>query len=404
MPRIFKFSKDFLWGVSTSAYQIEGGINNDWSRWELEVKSRKSKVESENADFICGRACDSYNRYEEDLNLVKNLNCGAYRMGLEWSRLEPEPGKFNLAEIEHYRKVLLAFKGRGIKSAVTLWHWTNPLWLAKLGGWANPEVVRRFADYTKLVARELGGLIDYWLTINEPMIYIVNGYITGKWPPNKKRLLAVWRVYNNLIKAHQASYKIIHEKFPKAPVGLTMLTNYFEPAHRWNPLEITFAKLANHYWNDRFIKNLKNKFDFLGLDYYFHDRLVWHPPFIKNLNEKVTDMGWEIYPAGIYQVLKNYHKFKKPLYIMENGLADAADKQRVKFIADHLKYVHQAIREGIDVKGYFHWSLMDNFEWALGFEPKFGLYAVDRKTLARTPRPSARVYGEICKNNQVRIE
>ena len=236
------------------------------------------------------------------------------------------------------------------------------------------------------------------------MIYIVNGYITGKWPPNKKRLLAVWRVYNNLIKAHQASYKIIHEKFPKAPVGLTMLTNYFEPAHRWNPLEITFAKLANHYWNDRFIKNLKNKFDFLGLDYYFHDRLVWHPPFIKNLNEKVTDMGWEIYPVGIYQVLKNYHKFKKPLYIMENGLADAADKQRVKFIADHLKYVHQAIREGIDVKGYFHWSLMDNFEWALGFEPKFGLYAVDRKTLARTPRPSARVYGEICKNNQVRIE
>jgi beta-glucosidase len=415
MPKILNFPANFLWGVSTSAYQIEGGIENDWSRWEKKskVESRKSKanttplapfIKGVVSEFVCGPACDSYNRYEEDLDLVKNLNCGAYRIGLEWARIEPQEGKFNQAEIEHYRKVLLAFKKQGIKSVITLWHWTNPVWLAEQGGWANKKSVEYFARYVEMVVKELGGLVDYWLTLNEPMVYLVNGYVKGKWPPQKKNWLYAWRAYNNLVKAHQASYKVIHEKFPEAKVSLTMLTNYFEPAHSWNLAEVCFAKLANFFWNDRFVKKLKGQYDFLGLDYYFHDRVIWRPPFVNNLNNEVTDMGWEIYPVGIYYVLKNYAKFKKPLYIMENGLADAADAKRAKFITDHLKYVHQAIAEGIDVRGYFHWSLIDNFEWSSGFEPKFGLYSVDRKTFARAPRPSAKIYAQICKNNEVGVD
>lgn len=404
--RVLKFPPGFIWGASTSAYQIEGGNTNDWSEWERsELRRKKLEVENKNIDdYVCGQACDSYNRYEEDLELVKNLNCRAYRMGLEWSRIEPKEGKWNMKEIEHYREVLQSAKEKGVKIVLTLWHWTNPLWLTRAGGWADKQVIQYFARYVELAANELGNYVDYWVTINEPMLPVANGYLTGKWPPNKKNVFKARRVYNNLVKAHRAAYEIIHKNFPRAQVGLTMLTNFFEPAHKYNQLEIILAKLANHCWNDRFIKKLKNKFDFLGLDYYFHDRIVWYPPFKKNLNQKVTDLGWEIYPAGIYQVLKNYGKFKKPLFIMENGLADAEDKLRPDFIREHLFYVHQAINQGIDVRGYFYWSLLDNFEWAEGYWPKFGLYAVDRRTFKRTARRSAEFYAEICKNNQVEIE
>ncbi|MBI4779178.1 glycoside hydrolase family 1 protein, partial [Candidatus Falkowbacteria bacterium] len=383
MPKqILKFPVGFLWGVSTSAYQIEGGITNDWSQWERSaVRTKELKAEGKNPDdFICGRACDSYNRYEEDFSLAEKLNCGAYRLGVEWARLEPVKGCFNQAEIEYYKKILQVAKKRNLKIILTLWHWTSPVWLMAEGGWANKKAVEYFSRYVKLIADELGEFVDYWVTINEPMVYVANGYLTGKFPPNKKNAWQALKDYNNLIKAHRSSYEIIHEKFPRAKVGLTMLTNFFEPARKGHPLEIVFAKLANHCWNNRFVKKLKNEFDFLGLDYYFHDRIIWRPPFIKNENKKITDMGWEIYPVGIYRVLKNYKKFNKPLFIMENGLADAHDDQRAEFIVNHLKYVHQAIGEGINVQGYFYWSLIDNFEWARGYGPKFGLYAVDRKT------------------------
>lgn len=401
--KVLKFPDGFLWGVSTSAYQIEGGITNDWSEWEKSAaRINKLKADGKNPnDFICGQACDSYNRYEEDSDLVKGLGCGAYRLGIEWARIEPTAGRWNRAEIEHYRKILLALKSRGIKSVVTLWHWTNPVWLVQLGGWSNRKIIEYFSRYSELIVRELGDLIDYWVTINEPMMHVANGYITGKWPPNQKNIFKAYKAFNNLIKAHKLIYKTIHSKYPKSSVGLTMLANYFEPAHKWCLNEIFYASLANYFWNDWFLKSLQDRFDFIGVDYYFHDRIVWYPPFRRNLNKEITDIGWEIYPEGIYQVLKNYKKFNKPLFIMENGIAHSEDKQRVKFIMSHLKYVHQAISEGVQVRGYFYWSLLDNFEWALGWAPKFGLYAVDRKTFERTARPCAKVYGEICRTNSL---
>lgn len=402
-PKILKFPKDFLWGVSTSAYQIEGGIINDWSQWE-QSKLRIKNLELRNKnpkDFICGRACDSYNRYEEDAKLVKDLNCGAYRLGIEWARIEPEQGKWDLKEVECYRNVLQSLRNNNLKVVLTLWHWTNPVWLSELGGWANKKVVEHFSRYAEFVVNELGDLVDYWLTLNEPMVQVVNGYLVGKFPPNKKSPLKACRVFHNLVKAHKAAYKIIHNRYPQAKVSITQLVNYFEPARKWCPIELGLTKVFHYFGNDKFLEKIKNDVDYIGLDYYFHDRIVWHPPFIKNEDGETTDMGWEIYPEGIYQVLKYLAKFKKPIIIIENGLADAKDDRRANFIREHLRYIHKAISEGVPVRGYFHWSLLDNFEWAEGFGPKFGLYSVDRKTFKRVPRPSAKIYAEICRTSQI---
>ncbi len=402
---ILEFPNNFLWGTSTSAYQVEGNNKNDWSQWESSLSRLRElmKEKSNSNDFICGAACDSYHRYEEDFDLAKKLNNNAIRFGLEWSRIEPKKDTWDVKEINHYRDVMEAAKKRGLKTVVTLWHWTNPLWLAKEGGWINDNVVKYFSRYTELVIKELGSYVDYWVTLNEPTVHVWNGYIAGKFPPNRRSPFTALKVMNNLIRAHIKSYQVIHDHFPQAQTSIAKLTNYFEPAHKWCPAEQYLAKAFNYFANTKLLNKVKNHLDFIGLDYYFYDRMVWYPPFKKNRNERVSDMGWEIYPEGIYYVLKYLNHFHKPILILENGIADAEDKHRADFIKQHLYCVHKAITEGIDVRGYFHWSLLDNFEWAEGYSPKFGLYAVDRRTFERTARPSAKVYSDICANNRIQV-
>jgi len=400
--KFLKFPEGFLWGTATAAHQIEGNNKNDWSEWERsEARMQKLEARSLKAeDFISGLACDSYNLWEKDLDLVKELNCNAYRFSLEWSRIEPEEGQWNMSEMEHYKKILISMKERGIKPFVALWHWTNPVWVARHGGWADKKVVDYFSRFTEKVVVELGDYVDFWVTLNEPLMHIAHGYWTGKFPPGKKLdLIGSFKVFNNLAEAHKASYGIIHKKFPGAQVSVAMTNGYFSAAHKNNIIEKSIVKACNFLRNEWFIKKISGSYDYLGINYYHHDRIVWYPPFKKNLNEKISDFGWEIYPEGIYHVLKNYQKHEKPLYVLENGIADREDKYRKGFILDHLKYVHKAITEGADVRGYFYWSLLDNFEWAEGYTMKFGLYAVDRDTCHRTKRPSADAYGEICKNN-----
>ncbi len=399
------FPRGFLWGVSTSAYQIEGGVINDWSEWEKSAE-RMERLKAENKEtqkYICGRACDSYNRWREDISLVEELNCNSYRLGLEWARIEPRKGEWADKEINRYREIFKELKKRNIKTVVTLWHWTNPLWVRDSGGWANKEIVNFFSQYTEKIAEELGDLVDYWITLNEPMVHVANGYVNGKFPPNRKKILQANQVFKNLVRAHKESYKILHRKNPRAQVSITKLTNDFEPARRLCFLDRIVAGIAHYFWNERLLRRLKNHLDFIGLDYYFHDRMVWYPPFKKNKNKEVTDMGWEIYPRGIYRVLKYLAEYQKPIIILENGLADSEDKHRRDFIKDHLFYVHKAISEGADVRGYFYWSLLDNFEWAEGWEPKFGLYKVDRETFERSPRPSAFFYSQVCRDNELKL-
>ncbi|MEA3463842.1 MAG: family 1 glycosylhydrolase, partial [Patescibacteria group bacterium] len=278
--KILKFPDGFLWGAATSAHQVEGGNVNDWTEWEkknakrlaMEAKSYWQKWQQEKfpemfepKNYISGRACDHYNRYGEDFDLAKNLNNNAIRFSIEWSRVEPEQDKFNEKEIEHYRKVLQAAKNRNLKTIITLWHWTNPIWLAEIGGWENKKVVKYFVRYTELIVNELGDLIDYWVTLNEPLMHIGHGYIDGKFPPNKKAdLIGVIKVFNNFVNAHKKSYKIIRNKCPEAQVSIAMTTGYFEPARKWNLIEVLIAKLGHYFRNDWYLNKIKNYFDYIG--------------------------------------------------------------------------------------------------------------------------------------------
>lgn len=355
-----KFPKGFYWGAATSAYQVEGGINNcDWA-----------KV------YPAGRACDHYNRYEEDFDIAESLNHNTHRFSIEWSRIEPEEGKFDEKEIEHYQKVIDALRKRGIEPFVTLYHWTLPIWIRDIGGWENKKTIDYFARYCDEFTRLLKG-VQFWITLNEPEIFASHGYLKGVWPPQKKNFLSYLRVLGNLIKAHRKVYKIIKKNNSGAKIGIAKNNIYFEG---WPLFFIDW------WWNKYFLNKIRNYQDFIGLNYYFHRR------FPKNKNEVVSDLGWEIYPEGIYHVLKDLKKYNLPIYITENGLADAKDEKRGKFIKEHLYWIHKTIQEGVDVKGYLHWSLLDNFEWDKGFWPRFGLVEVDYKTMERKIRPSALEY------------
>jgi len=407
-----KFPKDFLWGTSTSAYQVEGGIKNDWSEWE-KSESRIKYLESSELntkDFICGQACDSYNHWEEDVDLVEKLNCKAYRFSIEWARVEPDNGKFNKSAIKHYQDLIKKLKKKGIEPFLTLNHYTLPIWISDIGGLENKKTIDYFLRYVEKIINEIGNEIKFWITFNEPQMSIGYGYVSGNFPPHVKNLFRANRALKNLMLAHEKTYKLIHKRLgKKVKVSIANNLIYYTPYNN-NPINKLIVKLLNYTNGMRFV-NVANPFqDFIALQYYHHNRMKFSlgGKFIiakvENENKELTDMGWEIYPAGIYYLLKALKKYNKPIYITENGLSDDKDIKRKKFILDHLKYVHKAISEGVDVRGYFHWSLLDNFEWAHGWAPKFGLYSVDRKTFKRTARPSAKVYSEICKRNRIVIK
>lgn len=371
-----KFPEGFLWGSATSSYQVEGGIeNNDWA-----ASAREGKVPP--AD----RATNHYNLYEQDFDLAKSLGHNAHRFSIEWARVEPEEGKFNEEAIEHYRKVLEALRARGIEPFVTLYHWTLPIWFVEKGSWLNKKVPQVFSKYCEYVVSRLGDLAKFWITINEPEVFISQGYLKGIWPPFKKNIFQYFKVAKNLISSHKASYNVIKKINPELQIGIAKNNIYFEN-----------LPVLRYFWNFYFLNKIKNHQDFIGLNYYFHRR------FGGNENKEVTDMGWEIYPEGIYHVLKELKKYQKPIYITENGLADSKDEKRAKFIKDHLRWAHRAIQEGVDLRGYLHWSLLDNFEWAHGFGPRFGLIEVDYQTMERHIRPSAWEYAKICRSNQLEI-
>ncbi len=380
------FPKGFLWGSATSSYQVEGGIeNNDWAE-----AGRQGKVP------LAGRACDHYNLYEKDFDIVKELGQNAHRLSIEWARVEPEEGKFDEKEIEHYRKVLQALRDRGIEPFVTLWHFTLPLWFAKKGGFENPKAPEIFARYCGYMVEKLGDMAKFWITINEPIIYSWQSYVKGVWPPFKKNIFTFKKVTKTLISSHLASHNVIKKINPSLQVGIAKNNMDFDSS-RFNLLGRAIQVFRNKFWNHYFLKKISRHQDFLGLNYYFHKHFGY------KFYEQKSDMGWAIYPKGIYHLLKELKRYNLPIYITENGLADAVDQKRAKFIKDHLHWAQKAMQEGVDLKGYFYWSLLDNFEWAHGFDPRFGLIEVDYETMERKIRPSAWEYKRICETNSLEI-
>jgi len=406
--------KQFLWGAGTSSHQVEGGTHNDWSEWEEKNAPRLARQAHkkwtqwqqekfpemfDEKNYISGRACDHYNRYEEDFDIAQRLGHNAHRLSLEWSRIEPKKGKFDEKELNHYKNVIAALKKRGLEPFVTLWHFTLPVWVRDIGGWENKETVDYFTRYTDTCLQSMRN-VKFWITLNEPDdIYAVFSYLKGVWPPQKRNPLKTFSVIKNLIRAHKEAYKIIHKHNPSAMVGFANNVVFYE-ASKDCFINKALAFLADYFWNCWFLNRTITYNDFLGCNYYHHN--VVNYGFNKNEDVKTSDIGWEISPRGIYYTLKNLKKYDLPIYITENGLADADDARRGQYIANTLMQVRRAIEDGVDVRGYFHWSLLDNFEWDKGFWPRFGLVEIDYKTMKRTVRKSAEGYKTIIENASAR--
>ncbi len=412
-----EFPKGFLWGAGTSSHQVEGNTDNDWDEWEIRTaddRARNSqarfwwnpnwkKFEAEATDpanYVSGTACDSWNRFEEDFDILDELHLKTYRFSIEWSRIEPEEGVFNEEAIDRYRKMIASLKKRGIEPFVTLWHWTLPLWLAKRGGTTAKDFPERFRLYTGKLASSFGADTRFWVTLNEPEVVSSHAYLKGAWPPQEKCPRLFLRSIHNLIRAHKLAYDAIREKYPEAQIGIAKHQVAFEMA-RPTIINRTLKTAADWGWNFYFLNRIKNHQDFIGLNHY--NRNVIDNGFAKNPNEQQTDFGWEFFPNSIHQALMELKRYDKPIYVTENGIADTSDTLRQEFIPKALAAVHRAISEGADVRGYFYWSLLDNFEWDKGYWLRFGLVLVDRATQTRTIRPSARVYAKIAETNTLEI-
>lgn len=398
------FPKGFYWGAATASHQVEGNNKNDWSVWEESPKRIAYLKESGLAkkyglkNFISGRSADHYNKFREDFKLAKDLGHNATRFSIEWSRIEPEEGKFDEKGINHYKSVIKYLKQLNIEPFVTLWHWPLPLWLSEKGGWENSKTPKYFERYARKVVEALGDDVKYWITLNEPDVNSGAAYIAKMWPPQKRNVFQYFKVTKNLIKGHKLAYTEIKKINNKAQVGIAKHNTFFSVKGKCL-INKLIKTVCHSYWNHLWLNSIKDYQDYIGLNHYQHCRIYYG--VFKNEFKITNDLGWEIYPTSLYHTLVDLKRYNKPIYITENGLADAKDKKRTWYIYTMVKEVHQAIQDGVDVRGYLHWSLMDNFEWADGYWPRFGLIEINYSTLKRKPRESAFFYKDICINNGI---
>jgi beta-glucosidase len=414
------FPKDFRWGTATSSHQVEGGLtNNDW--W-LAEQTGGYIYQNQGA----GQACDWWNRAEEDFDRMAEMNQNAHRLSIEWSRIEPRPGVWDEEALARYREMLIGLRQRGIEPMVTLHHFTNPLWMAEQGGWENEKVIVWFERYTRKVISALGDLTDLWCTINEPNVMISQAYTIGRWPPGKQDLNATFRVILNLARAHAVAYRAIHEMSPGARVGIATHIMSWRPGRPWLPLDVLATNLIAHLFHfllldmvtagimripgrrSSQVPEAARTLDWMGVNYYQQYRIRFNP---FAANALFVDMGtkagvpkgpggWgEIHPQGMFDTLRMmWRHYRLPIYITENGIPDPTDEQRPEFIVTHLSQMWKALQKEVPVLGYYFWSLIDNFEWTEGYDPRFrfGLIAVDPETQARQVRPSGLLYAAIC--------
>ena len=403
-----QFPKDFFWGAATSAHQVEGdNKGSDWWEWEKGVGLKETS----------GRACRHYEFYREDFDLARALSHNCHRLSVEWSRLEPEEGRFSQKELDHYQDVILALKERNLQPLVTLHHFTNPLWFSKIGGWQNKKAPFYFLRYVEKITGTLCENVRYWVTINEPLVYVYHAYILGVWPPQKSSILLAQQVEDNFAVTHIKAYQLIHNIYQKrnlkSPlVTIAKNTQAFLPCRPI--LKDKFAVyLRNRWFNFKFLERLirHQALDFIGINYYARQLVEvesWgirhlildvcknnHHPLEKN------SLGWDIYPEGLSKLLLKFKKYNLPIFILENGVCTADDNLRWEYIRGHLKNVHLAMDEGVKVLGYIYWSLIDNYEWDKGFSPRFGLIGVDFTTYKRTVRESARKFALVCKTGRL---
>ncbi|KAL0479609.1 hypothetical protein AKO1_007717 [Acrasis kona] len=425
------FPRDFLWGTATAAHQVEG--DNDKNQWFTFENGGFTNSDKNIANYErSGIACNHYNLYREDISMMKkDLGVNSYRFSIEWSRIEPSKGNYDMNAVQHYHDVIDELLKNDIKPLVTLHHFTEPQWFADLGGFEHFENIEHFVKFSEFVFRAYSKKVEIWCTINEPNVYIVEGYISGSFPPAKHSIVTALKVTTVMCEAHVRVYralkKISEELNVKSQIGLVLQLSQVDPQNRYNPIDriCTFAaeKISVGLYLDFFSKgsmyvpflvNYANTDavganDFFGVNYYRNDffGMTLDIPPIKSVkdykNREYNDMDWEIYPEGIYRAIELVNKTLPglPIIVTENGLADAKDAKRAKFFDRYLYAVNKAIQDGCPVKGYMAWSLMDNFEWASGFYPRFGLYKMNYKTMKRTLRSGAKPFIETIKKWKV---
>lgn len=426
--RVPRFPDSFLFGAATAATQIEGGCaSTDW----LAFAREPGRVRDGDTPEV---ACDGWNRWREDVALLAALGLGAYRMSIEWARIEPRPGEYDRAALDRYRAILGALRDAGIEPMVTLHHFSIPIWLRDRGGLLCEDLAPTMARFTTEAVRALGDLTSSWITINEPNVLAAHSYLLGVWPPAKTSAVDAARAHHRLLEAHVAMYRAAHEAQPDARVGVAHHLRVVEPARDGSRGDRVAAAALRRVFNEPFaeavttgamyglfdplvrsksgfrVADAKGTQDFFGLNYYGRDVVRLSRAHAKEMfvargvpeGAEVSDLAWEIYPEGLGRLLRDWSaRSGVPMYVTENGIADASDAKRARFIERHLAEVLSAIADGVDVRGYFHWSLLDNFEWAEGYAPRFGLVEVDYATQARRVRPSARRYAEIARTREL---
>lgn len=419
------FPKGFRWCVATAAHQIEGGnFASDWWRFENQPGHMKRSENSEIAD-------DHWNKVDEDVGLLSRLHVTDYRMSVEWAKIEPRQGAIDADAVEHYRMEIQSLLAAGIRPIITLHHFTLPLWVSDKGGFEWDGFPNAFSNFANLVYTKIAPDVTDWITINEPLIYLVGGYSVGQSPPGEKRELSdLAPVARGILKAHAAAYHRLHRlgknSGKKVRVGMAHHLRTIDPLEGYLPTDILAARVSDEAFNwalpealetgrlhlnfmwqlnvDEVIPHLKGTQDFVGVNYYSGDLVHLSSAkgfVIEKRPEPRSDLDWPIYPEGLLRILRNIHERypNKPITITENGIADSSDNRRPQFIVEHLSVVSQAIAEGIPVDGYCHWSLYDNFEWFEGYQPRFGLFEVDYSTLKRRARPSAVLFASIAEKN-----
>jgi len=422
-----RFPSGFLWGAAGSAHQVEGNNRlNDWWRFE----QQPGKI----ADGrVSGLACRHYELFDQDFARAAADHHGAHRFSIEWSRIEPERGRIDAREVDHYHAVLASLKRHGLVPLVTLHHFTNPLWIADQGGWENRDTIERFVEFARFCAREYGGEVDWWCTVNEPEVYAFRGWSEGVWPPAVHDESRALTVIAHQLEAHGRAYRVLHAEDRAdadgdgvaARVGFAKHYTQLEPMRPWNPIDHLQAFFERRVFIEaveraavdgvidlsipganrihRELPELKDALDFYGLNYYtrWMVRSLTATPHVARRDVPRNDLGWELWPEGLERALVDAGRFGKPVLVTENGVADSRDRIRPGMLVAFVEAMHQAIERGVRVLGYLHWSLLDNFEWSDGFEGRFGLYAVDfeRDERPRTRRGSAEVFARIARAN-----
>jgi beta-glucosidase len=404
----------FLWGVATSAFQLEGSPHADWTSWDEKLRSKPNVT-------------NHYSLYKTDLKLLKELGVNAYRFSLEWSRIQPEEDQWNMEVIRHYQDIVDILRQEDIEPMVTLHHFTHPRWFLEKYPWHEDRSVEKYLLYVEKVVSTLRG-VRYWITFNEPYVLLLGGYLDGCMPPGLRKAPSAVKALKNMLLCHGETYDILHSFDRGAEVGVAHNMAAIAPCRFWHPLDRALSRIAMFFYNhslvDAFLTGtlkikfpfrkeielrvpIKGKLDFMGVNYYTRIHLRFNPfrkmgvelRYQDTDGHGLTDTGWEVHPRGLEQVVRYASKLNIPVIITENGIATRDDQKKIRFIKGHVDVLERCLEDGIDVRGYFYWSLIDNYEWLRGFDARFGLYTVDFSTFERKPTSAANYYSYVVKKN-----